>query len=166
MNLVDPTRTGPAIWFQQMAEPRPQRNRIHLDISVPHDVADDRVAAAAEYRAALKLVDERLAAQPHAPLLIRWKALLLAILGEKADAEQFLTLEQQLTGRARTEFDERLRRDHPKAAAFWDSTPPSYRKMRAFWISEAKRPETRERRSGPPLQGRAPGERPAAAALP
>ena len=46
------------------------------------------------------------------------------------------------------EFDERLRRDHPQAAAFWDSTPPSYRKIRAFWISEAKRPETRERRFG------------------
>ena len=30
------------------------------------------------------------------------------------------------------EFDERLRRDHPKAAAFWDSTPPSYRKMRCL----------------------------------
>ena len=26
-------------WFQQMDEPRPQRNRIHFDISVPHDEA-------------------------------------------------------------------------------------------------------------------------------
>lgn len=34
------------VWFQQMAEPRPQRNRIHLDITVPVDVADGRVAAA------------------------------------------------------------------------------------------------------------------------
>jgi 4a-hydroxytetrahydrobiopterin dehydratase len=25
---------------------RPQRNRIHLDITVPHDVADERIAAA------------------------------------------------------------------------------------------------------------------------
>jgi len=32
--------------FQTMTEPRPQRNRIHFDISVPHDVADDRLAAA------------------------------------------------------------------------------------------------------------------------
>jgi 4a-hydroxytetrahydrobiopterin dehydratase len=44
--LVDPLRMGPAFWFQQMDEPRPQRNRIHLDIVVPHDVAEQRVAAA------------------------------------------------------------------------------------------------------------------------
>lgn len=44
--LVDPTGIGPAFWFQQMDEPRPQRNRIHLDVSVPHDVAKARIAAA------------------------------------------------------------------------------------------------------------------------
>lgn len=44
--LVDPVRIGPAIWFQQMDEPRPQRNRIHLDMTVAADVADARVAAA------------------------------------------------------------------------------------------------------------------------
>ena len=44
--LVDPLGQGPAIWFQQMDEPRPQRNRIHLDVSVPHDDAEQRVAAA------------------------------------------------------------------------------------------------------------------------
>lgn len=44
--LVDPTRQGPAIWFQQMDQPRPQRNRIHLDITVPHDEADTRLRAA------------------------------------------------------------------------------------------------------------------------
>ncbi len=44
--LVDPVRVGPAIWFQQMDEPRLQRNRIHLDLTVPRDVADERVAAA------------------------------------------------------------------------------------------------------------------------
>lgn len=43
--LVDPARRGPVVWFQQMDEPRPQRNRIHVDISVPHDAADARVAA-------------------------------------------------------------------------------------------------------------------------
>jgi 4a-hydroxytetrahydrobiopterin dehydratase len=46
IGLVDPLRTGPAFWFQQMDAPRPQRNRIHLDVIVPHDVADQRVAAA------------------------------------------------------------------------------------------------------------------------
>ncbi len=35
--LVDPLRRGPAIWFQQMDAPRPQRNRIHLDVDVPHE---------------------------------------------------------------------------------------------------------------------------------
>jgi len=57
------------------------------------------------------------------------------------------------------EFDERLRRDHPTAAAFWDSTPSSYRKMRSFWVSEAKRPETRERRFGLLVEACDAGER-------
>lgn len=57
------------------------------------------------------------------------------------------------------EFDERLRRDHQEAAAFWDSTPPSYRRMRAFWISDAKRPETRERRFSLLVEACARGER-------
>lgn len=44
--LIDPLRIGPSFWFQQMDEPRPQRNRIHLDVIVAHDVAEQRVAAA------------------------------------------------------------------------------------------------------------------------
>jgi len=44
--IVDPLRIGPAFWFQQMDEPRPQRNRIHLDVTVPHDVAEARMAEA------------------------------------------------------------------------------------------------------------------------
>ncbi|TDU89464.1 4a-hydroxytetrahydrobiopterin dehydratase [Kribbella voronezhensis] len=44
--LVDPVGQSPAIWFQQMDSPRPQRNRIHFDISVPHDEAAPRVEAA------------------------------------------------------------------------------------------------------------------------
>jgi len=43
--LVDPVGQGPAVWFQQMDAPRPQRNRIHLDVSVPHDEARQRIAA-------------------------------------------------------------------------------------------------------------------------
>ncbi|GAB2618469.1 VOC family protein [Pseudactinotalea suaedae] len=35
-----------ALWFQQMDAPRPQRNRIHLDVAVPVEVAEQRVAAA------------------------------------------------------------------------------------------------------------------------
>jgi 4a-hydroxytetrahydrobiopterin dehydratase len=44
--LVDPHGHGPAFWFQRMDAPRPQRNRIHIDVSVPHDEAADRIAAA------------------------------------------------------------------------------------------------------------------------
>jgi 4a-hydroxytetrahydrobiopterin dehydratase len=43
--LVDPAGQGPAIWFQQMDAPRPERNRIHFDVSVPHDEAHQRIAA-------------------------------------------------------------------------------------------------------------------------
>ena len=45
-DLIDPQGSGPSIWFQDMDEPRPQRNRIHVDVSVPHDLAEERVAAA------------------------------------------------------------------------------------------------------------------------
>jgi len=44
--IVDPIGQGPAIWFQQMDQPRPQRNRIHFDICVPHDEATLRIEAA------------------------------------------------------------------------------------------------------------------------
>jgi 4a-hydroxytetrahydrobiopterin dehydratase len=44
--LVDPSGRGPAIWFQQMDAPRPQRNRIHLDIDVPYEAAKARIDAA------------------------------------------------------------------------------------------------------------------------
>ncbi|MFC1413078.1 VOC family protein [Streptacidiphilus sp. N1-12] len=44
--LVDPVGQGPAVWFQQMDRPRPQRNRIHFDVSVPHDEAPGRIEAA------------------------------------------------------------------------------------------------------------------------
>jgi 4a-hydroxytetrahydrobiopterin dehydratase len=45
-NLVDPLRIGPPLWFQQMDEPRRERSRFHIDVSVAHDVAQDRIAAA------------------------------------------------------------------------------------------------------------------------
>jgi 4a-hydroxytetrahydrobiopterin dehydratase len=44
--LLDPLRRGPAIWFQQMDEPRPQRNRIHLDVDVEPELAQSRIDAA------------------------------------------------------------------------------------------------------------------------
>ncbi|WP_265522228.1 VOC family protein [Oerskovia flava] len=44
--VTDPLGHGPAFWFQQMDAPRPQRNRIHVDVCVPHDQAEARVTAA------------------------------------------------------------------------------------------------------------------------
>ena len=45
-DLFDPRRLNPPVFFQQLDEPRRQRNRIHLDLFVPHDEAEARVAAA------------------------------------------------------------------------------------------------------------------------
>jgi 4a-hydroxytetrahydrobiopterin dehydratase len=45
-DLVDPRGRGPSFWFQPMDAPRPQRNRVHIDVWVPHDQAEARVAAA------------------------------------------------------------------------------------------------------------------------
>ncbi len=55
--LVDPVRQGPSIWFQQMDAPRPQRNRIHLDLTVSHDEGRRRVDAA--LAAGGRLVDDQ-----------------------------------------------------------------------------------------------------------
>ena len=44
--LIDPVGQLPGIWFQQMDEPRTQRNRIHFDVTVAHDEAEARVQAA------------------------------------------------------------------------------------------------------------------------
>ncbi len=51
--LVDPVRIGPSLWFQQMDAPRPQRNRIHLDLRLPHDLAEARITAAVAARGRL-----------------------------------------------------------------------------------------------------------------
>jgi 4a-hydroxytetrahydrobiopterin dehydratase len=44
--IVDPAGQLPTIWFQPMDAPRPQRNRVHFDITVSHDEGEARVAAA------------------------------------------------------------------------------------------------------------------------
>lgn len=45
-DLIDPHLRGAPFYFQQMDAPRPQRNRVHVDVFVPHDRAEERVAAA------------------------------------------------------------------------------------------------------------------------
>jgi len=44
--LVDPWFEGPTVWFQQMDVPRPQRNRIHVDLYLPKELAQPRIDAA------------------------------------------------------------------------------------------------------------------------
>jgi 4a-hydroxytetrahydrobiopterin dehydratase len=45
-DLLDPRGRGPGFWFQDMDAPRPQRNRLHIDVWVPHDLVEQRVEAA------------------------------------------------------------------------------------------------------------------------
>jgi pterin-4a-carbinolamine dehydratase len=44
-DLFDPLLRGPSVFIQQLDAPRAQRNRIHVDVFVPHDAAERRVAA-------------------------------------------------------------------------------------------------------------------------
>ena len=44
--LSDPLRRGPGFGLQHMNTARPQRNRMHLDVAVPHDQAEARISAA------------------------------------------------------------------------------------------------------------------------
>ena len=45
-DLVDPGGRWPSIWFQEMSLPRHERNRIHIDVFLPHDQARARIDAA------------------------------------------------------------------------------------------------------------------------
>lgn len=59
-DVVDRHRRNPHVSFQKLRPPRPGRGRTHIDVSVPADQADARVAAALE--AGGRLVDDT-----HAP---------------------------------------------------------------------------------------------------
>jgi len=45
-DAVDPNRRNPHLWFHQLEPPKPGRGRVHIDVSVPADQAETRVAAA------------------------------------------------------------------------------------------------------------------------
>jgi 4a-hydroxytetrahydrobiopterin dehydratase len=47
-DLIDPRTREATVWFQPMDAPRTERNRIHIDVWVPHDQAEARIAAAIE----------------------------------------------------------------------------------------------------------------------
>ena len=59
-DAVDPLRRGPHISFQGLKPPRPGRGRTHVDVSVPADQAEARIAAALE-------AGGRIADASHAP---------------------------------------------------------------------------------------------------
>ncbi len=45
-DAIDPNRRGPHLWFHPLEPSRPGRGRTHIDVSVPREVAERRVAAA------------------------------------------------------------------------------------------------------------------------
>jgi hypothetical protein len=59
-DVVDRHRRNPHVSFQTIRPPRPGRGRLHIDVSVPADQAEARVAAALE-------AGGRLADDTHAP---------------------------------------------------------------------------------------------------
>jgi 4a-hydroxytetrahydrobiopterin dehydratase len=56
-DLVDPADRTPSLWFQKTDSDAPDRQRWHLDVSVPHDVAEARIQAAID--AGGTLVDDQ-----------------------------------------------------------------------------------------------------------
>jgi uncharacterized protein YdeI (YjbR/CyaY-like superfamily) len=50
-------------------------------------------------------------------------------------------------------------REDPAAWTFWEAQPPGYRRLATFWVSSAKRPETRAKRLAELVDGSARGER-------
>jgi hypothetical protein len=56
-DIYDPRRLNPVLFFQQLEEPRPQRNRIRFELAVPADTVAQRVAAAVA--AGGRLIDEK-----------------------------------------------------------------------------------------------------------
>jgi 4a-hydroxytetrahydrobiopterin dehydratase len=45
-DAIDPQRRNPHLWFHALHPPKPGRGRYHIDVSVPADQAEARVAAA------------------------------------------------------------------------------------------------------------------------
>ncbi|HEV8595030.1 MAG TPA: VOC family protein [Thermoplasmata archaeon] len=45
-DLIDPRSRGASIWFQKIHAPDPEGNRLHIDVWVPPDQAQTRIAAA------------------------------------------------------------------------------------------------------------------------
>ena len=56
-DVVDPTGRVPLLWFQDTDAHEPPRQRFHIDVWVPHDIAEERIAAAVE--AGGRVVDDQ-----------------------------------------------------------------------------------------------------------
>lgn len=69
--------------------------------------------------------------------------------------------EQRHQARLEPEQEARLRAD-PKAWAWFQSRPPSWQRAAVYWITSAKRPETRERRLAQLIEHAAEGRMPKA----
>ena len=63
-----------------------------------HRLAGNSDAARSDWRAALRVVDQRLAAQPNASLMLWWRAVLLAAVGDRSEAERLLPEIRQRAG--------------------------------------------------------------------
>lgn len=45
-DAIDPQRRNPVVWTHELTPPKPGRGRSHLDVSLPADIAQARIAAA------------------------------------------------------------------------------------------------------------------------
>lgn len=45
-DAIDPHRRNPHLWFHQLEPSQPKRGRVHIDVSVPKEEAEKRIAAA------------------------------------------------------------------------------------------------------------------------
>ncbi len=70
---------------------------------------------------------------------------LAAFQRRSADKSGIYSYEQQKNAELDADAERRMR-EHPKAWQFYHSTTPYYRRVTAWWILRAKRPETREKR--------------------
>lgn len=55
-NCIDPSGQGSTVWMQELSPDKPLRHAMHVDVSVPRDIAEQRLAAAVE--AGGRIVDE------------------------------------------------------------------------------------------------------------
>jgi uncharacterized protein YdeI (YjbR/CyaY-like superfamily) len=73
------------------------------------------------------------------------------------DRTAIYSYEQRKSAKLEPDQERRLRADE-RANAYFESQPPSYRRMAIHWVTSAKKPETRERRLQQLIECSAAGE--------